>query len=222
MNPRTARRAIGRPRQRAGVDARELLLDAAVGLFAERGVAATTIAQIAARAGVTAAMVHYYFSDRDRLLDAVAEERLKTTVTAVWAPVTETHEVLPMLRGLVRRILRAAEVNPWLPPLWLREILSEGGELRSRFLRIMPFEYVRHLIATVAGAQRRGAINRELDPRLVLMSVLGTTLLPLATIRIWHEVPVLRGVKREDLARHAEALLVGAFSNPAGRRATSK
>lgn len=222
MSSKTRSRAIGRPRQGRGVDARELLLDAAMRLFAEQGAAATTIAQIAARAGVTPAMVHYYFSDRDRLLDAVAGERLLPTLTSVWAPVAETNEVLPMLRGLVRRILKATELMPWLPSLWLREILSEGGLLRSRILKVMPFEYVRHLITAVAAAQRRGAINRELDPRLVLMSVLGTTLLPLATMRIWHEIPVMQGVGREELARHAEALLVGAFSAPPRRRSHNK
>lgn len=222
MSPRTRSRAIGRPRQGGGVDARERLLDGAMPLFAEQGAAATTIAQIAARAGVTPAMVHYYFSDRDRLLDAVAGERLLPTLTSVWAPVAETTELLPMLRGLVRRILKATELMPWLPGLWLREILSDGGQLRSRVLKGMPFEYIRHLITTVAAAQRRGAINRELDPRLVLMSVLGITLLPLATMRIWHEIPVMQGVGREDLARHAEALLLSAFSAPASRRSRHK
>lgn len=222
MPARARSRAIGRPRQDSGIAARELLLDSAMQLFAERGAAATTIARIAARAGVTPAMVHYYFSDRDRLLDAVAGERLLPTLRSVWAPVAETGEVLPMLRGLVRRILKATEVMPWLPGLWLREILSEGGLLRSRVLKGMPFEYVRHLIATVAAAQREGTINRDLDPRLVLMSVLGTTLLPLATMHMWREIPVMQGVGREDLARHAEALLVNAFSPPQQRRTRGK
>jgi len=222
MPARARSRAIGRPRQDAGVAARELLLDGAMELFAEQGAAATTLAQIAARAGVTPAMVHYYFSDRDRLLDAVAGERLLPTLTAVWAPVAETTDLLPMLRGLVRRILKATELMPWLPGLWLREILSDGGQLRSRVLKGMPFEYVRHLIATVAAAQQRGAISRDLDPRLVLMSVLGTTLLPLATMRMWHEIPVMQGVSREDLARHAEALLVSAFSAPPNRHSRGK
>jgi hypothetical protein len=43
---------------------RESLLDAAVALFAEQGVAATSSAKIAARAGVTPAMVHYHFRCR--------------------------------------------------------------------------------------------------------------------------------------------------------------
>jgi len=74
----------------------------------------------------------------------------------------------------------------------------------------------------VAAAQQRGAISRDLDPRLVLMSVLGTTLLPLATMRMWHEIPVMQGVSREDLARHAEALLVSAFSAPPNRHSRGK
>ena len=212
MDGRAPPRSIGRPRQGTGLGARESLLDAAVGLFAERGVAGTSIAEIATRAGVTAAMVHYYFSDRDRLLDAVVEERLLRTITAVWSPVVETTEVVPMLRGLVRRLVQAAEAMPSLPSLWLREILSEGGQLRSRLLRRLPLGYIQHLVGAVARAQRRGQINPQLEPRLVFLSVLGLTLLPLATMGVWKEIPVLQQVSREDVARHAEALLVSAVA----------
>jgi AcrR family transcriptional regulator len=38
---------------------RELLLDAATTLFAEKGIAATTMAEIAASVGVNPAMIHY-------------------------------------------------------------------------------------------------------------------------------------------------------------------
>lgn len=216
---RTARRSIGRPPQGAAVEARAQLLDAALMLFAERGVAGTTIAEIAAKAGVTPAMFHYYFSSRERLLDAVAEERLREIVTGVWSPVREATEIVPMLRGVVRRILAATERNPWLPSLWLREVVSEGGQLRDRLMRILPFEDVRHLIGTVASAQRRGEVSPALEPRLVLLSVLGLTFLPLATIRLWRVLPILQGVDREDIGRHAEALLIGAFSKPTRRAA---
>lgn len=216
---KAVRRSIGRPPQGTALDARQQLLDAALTLFAEHGVAGTTIAGIAARAGVTPAMVHYYFSSRDRLLDAVVQERLREIVTGVWSPVVETTEVVPMLRGLVQRIVTATEVHPWLPSLWLREVVSEGGRLRERLMRILPFESVRHLIGAVAGAQRRGEVSPRLEPRLVLLSVIGLTFLPLATIRLWRALPMLQGVEREDVARHAEALLASAFSKSARRRA---
>jgi AcrR family transcriptional regulator len=63
------------------------LLDLATELFAARGVAATTIAHIAQRAGVTPAMVHYYFKSRDQLIDAVVLERIVPVIGFVWAPV---------------------------------------------------------------------------------------------------------------------------------------
>jgi AcrR family transcriptional regulator len=214
----TARRSIGRPPQGSAVDARAQLLNAALIQFADRGVAGTTFAQIAARAGVTPAMVHYYFRSRERLLDAVAEERLKEIVSGVWSPVLETDEVAPMLRGLVRRILAATELSPWLPSLWLREVISEGGQLRDRLMRILPFESVRHLIGAVAGAQRRGEATRELEPRLMMLSVMGLTFLPLATMRLWQVLPILQGIDRADIARHAEALLTSAFAQPTRRR----
>ena len=218
----TVRRHIGRPRQVAGVDARELLLDAALRLFSERGVAGTTFAAIAAKAGVTAAMVHYYFTNREQLLDAIAGERLLPIVTGVWAPVSGSRQIESMLRGVVQRIVKATEVNPWLPSLWLREVMSEGGELRLRLMKVLPFTHVAHLVSTVAAAQRRGEINPELEPRLVFVSVIGLTLVPLANFHILQQIPILQGIRREDIARHAEALLVSAFSKPTPRRTEAR
>ncbi len=197
-----------------------MLLDAAVALFADQGIAATTIAQIAHRAGVTPAMVHYYFTNRDLLLDAIAEERLLRTVTAVWAPVMDQGEDVPlMVRGLVRRIVQANEAQPWLSSLWLREIVSEGGQLRQRMLKSLPFVYLQHFIAAVAAAQRRREVNAQLDPRLVFVSVIGLTLLPLATMNIWHQVPLLQGVQHRQVAQHAEALLLQGLSVKPPQRA---
>jgi TetR/AcrR family transcriptional regulator len=215
---RFARRSIGRPHPVPGADARGLLLDAAVSLFSEQGIAGTTIAEIAIRAGVTPAMVHYYFINRDRLLDALVRERLQPILSTVWSPVTASKDVVPMLRGLVQRILQAVELNPWLPSLWIREIVTEGGQLRSRLVKALPFQHVHHMIAVIAAAQRRGEVISQLDPRLMPMSVVGLTLLPFAASGILQQIPPLRGIDRADVARHAEALLVNAVSGTATRR----
>jgi AcrR family transcriptional regulator len=44
---------------------------------------------IGERAALTPAMLHYYyFEDRERLLDAVVQERMAPVITSVWAAVT--------------------------------------------------------------------------------------------------------------------------------------
>jgi TetR/AcrR family transcriptional regulator len=214
-HPHRPNRRLGRPRFVAGMDVRERLLDAAVMRFAREGIAATSTAKIAADAGVTAAMVHYYFTNRDSLLDAVAEERLLRNVNAVWAPVKDAEVSAPdLVRGLVRRIMHAGLTQSWLPTLWLREVVSEGGQLRQRLLNRLPFAQLQTFMKSLAEAQRRGEVNGEVDPRLVFVSLLGLTLLPLATMGIWRSLPPLKSVTHEDLARHAEALLLhGLFAS---------
>ncbi len=56
----------GCPSGRQGADAREHLLDIALGLFAREGIGETTLGAIAREAGVTPAMVHYYFKTTSR------------------------------------------------------------------------------------------------------------------------------------------------------------
>jgi AcrR family transcriptional regulator len=190
------------------------LLDAAVLRFAEAGIAATSTAKIAHDIGVTAAMVHYYFKSRDSLLDAVAEERMLRNINAVWAPVADSQSsAIESLRGLVQRIMHAGRSHPWLPPLWLREVVSDGGQLRQRLLNRLPLMQVQELLASLADAQRRGDMTAGVEPRLVIISLVGLTLLPMATMSMWHGVPPLKGMTHEALASHAEALLLhGVFA----------
>jgi|ADurb_Cas_03_Slu_FD_contig_21_3028199_length_715_multi_3_in_0_out_0_1 AcrR family transcriptional regulator len=197
-------------------DTRERLLDAAVTLFAEQGIAATRVAEIAVHAGVTPAMVHYYFKSRDQLLDTIVAERIERFIALIWDPITGSEDdPLALVKGLVSRILKASHVMPWLPPLWVREIVSEGGQLREKILQRIPRDKLRQLADCLKAGQEKGVVNPEIDPRLILISILGLTLLPLAAAKIWNHIPSLERVSKENLARHAISLLIGGLTNPA-------
>jgi AcrR family transcriptional regulator len=61
-------------------DNRERLIAAGYAILAEKGIEATTVKEIAARAGVSPGLFHYYFKSKDELLLAVlykAGERFK-------------------------------------------------------------------------------------------------------------------------------------------------
>ncbi|HEX5776048.1 MAG TPA: TetR/AcrR family transcriptional regulator [Caulobacteraceae bacterium] len=61
----------GRPSKNAGVDLKQVILDAAEGLFARHGFYGVTTRQVAAEAGVDTALIHYYFGAKRELFDAV-------------------------------------------------------------------------------------------------------------------------------------------------------
>lgn len=64
-------RKRGRPRQMPEEQRREALLDAALTLFLAQGVEGTTVAQIAARAGVATGTVYLYVGGKEALIAAL-------------------------------------------------------------------------------------------------------------------------------------------------------
>lgn len=195
---------------------RERLLACATQLFAEQGIAATTMAQIAAAAGVTAAMVHYYFTNREKLLDAVVEERIARSIAYVWASAdSEAADPHALVQELVARLFEVTGRLPWLPPLWLREIVNEGGLLRERMLKRLPIEQLQRFVVHVGTAQREGTVNPDLEAPLLFMSILALVMLPLATSKLWQSTRGLPKVERDALRRHVTALLAGAMRVPA-------
>ena len=67
---------VGRQGQRVQQAAatRRRLIEAAAGLFAERGYAASTVAAIGERAGVSRGLVNFHFTTKENLLHAVIEQ----------------------------------------------------------------------------------------------------------------------------------------------------
>jgi TetR/AcrR family transcriptional regulator len=206
--PRKSTGTPGRPPANLERDARELLLAAAADLFAQHGVAATTFAMIAKRAGLTPAMVHYYFTSREQLLDAVVEERIAPLIASVWNPVQGGAPAVEMIRGIVERMLAGIERMPWIPSTWMREVLNEGGLLRSRMLRQLPLEKVKILSDAVARGQKSETVNSNLDPELIVFSIIGLVMLHMATVRFWAELFKRAAPDREAMCRHIAGLLL--------------
>ena len=206
-------RPPGRPSATGKYDAREYLLDAATELFAVQGVAATTFATIAKRAGLTPAMLHYYFKDRDQLLDAVVQERLLRLVSGVWDPVDPGADASESIRGIVERLLEGIEKMPWIPSTWMREVLNEDGLLRERILRHLPYQKVQSVATAIASGQKQESLNPDLDPLLTVFSTLGLVMLHMASVKMWAQAFHREPLSRQSIQRHVTGLLLDGLRN---------
>jgi AcrR family transcriptional regulator len=201
------RRGPGRPRADE-TKLRERLLDASVRCFTTDGVAAASLRSIAAAAGVTPAMVHYYFGSKPRLLEAFVAERMMPLVAALAAAVRGAgQDPRALVAAFVRGLHAAVEHNPWLPALWLREVIADNGALRDVLLTRISKQVPRVLAGRFAELQKRGALNPNLDPRLLVVSLVGLTLFPLAAEPIWRRLFDADDIDRATLERHTLALL---------------
>ena len=104
-------------------DSRTRLVDAAMSLFGEHGYAATTVDEIAARAGVTARTFFRHFPDKEEALFAEDDEMLPLMLAAIGdstEPVTA--------EALMQRVLgRLAEhLEPRRPELTQRQAIIDS------------------------------------------------------------------------------------------------
>lgn len=201
-------RKPGRP-PADGIDQRERLLDSAVRTFAARGIAGTSLRGLARDAHVTPAMLNYYFGSKDRLVDSVVQERVlpilvrqKESLAAHTAD-----DCVSLISAFVSGLHKTIDEHPWLPGLWVREVLTEGGQLRSILTGEFSAQLPRPLAKRFAQGQADGEINAELDPRLLFVSLIGLTFMPFAAAPIWHRVFDASDVTTADMLAHTLALL---------------
>src|SRR3546814_136231 len=181
----TTRRAPGRPVGKPA-DQRERLLDAAIACFVRQGIAATSLRAIASEAGVTPALLHYYFGDKAQLVDALVEERMLPAFAAVRGRVAAAgDDIADTVAAFVCGLTEVMKAHPWWPQLWVREVLCEGGALRDLLVTRIAPQITRTIADRFAAGQARGEMNADLDPRLLMTSLIGLTLLPAAGAPIW-------------------------------------
>ncbi len=191
-------------------DLRERLLDAAVTCFVRTGIAATSLRSIAREAGVNPALLHYYFGDTSQLREAVVEERFMPAFDAV-RPLLQAGalqgDVRLTIAAFVRGVGDTVARHPWLPALWVREVLCEGGALRTLVVERLASQVPRVLAARFAQAQQEGQLNPGLDPRLLMVSLIGLTLFPAAGAPIWRQIFKSDDIDADALRDHTLALL---------------
>jgi TetR/AcrR family transcriptional regulator len=202
-------RRPGRPAGSAGsIDQRSRLLDIALTLFARQGIADTPLAAIAREAGVTPAMVHYYFKTRDQLLDLLIEERflpVRSSVESVFK--ANADDPVSAFTQLAQRFMDIAAEHPWFAPLWMREVISENGLLKQHMRKRLGDTNQSSMLQSIARWQTEGRLNPDLEPSLLFLSVLGLTILPLTASKTWRDDPLRSRLGAKEITRHALALL---------------
>ena len=219
---KATRRRVGRP-SGDSPDLRERLIDAAIAQFTCAGIGATSLRAVAQAAGVTPAMLHYYFGDKQQMTMAVVSERLLPATAPLRARVEAAgDEPCELAEAFVNGMADMIAANPWLPALWVREVLCEGGALREIvFKRAVP-QLPQLLAQRFTAAQVKGKLDKRLDPRLMVVSLVGMTLFPAAGAPIWRKVFGADDLDAAALRRHALALLDhGMGARPRARRSAS-
>lgn len=185
-------------------DTRDRLLDAAEALFAEHGIAGTSLRRITAEAGANLASIHYHFGSREELIRAVFARRIDP-LNAERIRLLERAEAEARAAGTRPRLeaLVEAMVGPIL------RLKSGDPEVQRRFFRLFAQMHaesaeVRRIILSHFGGvvERALPLFREALPDLPEHDLLWRFKLMIGTVAMClHPLPGIGPF--EALAREA-------------------
>jgi AcrR family transcriptional regulator len=159
--------AAARERELTGEKAQRIV-DAMRESVAKRGAAGSTFEQVAAEAGVSRGLLHYYFGTKERLLVEVVRRDAELRVERLEAPLARAGNVDDVLDVLLASLMDALENEPGFF-LLLFELFSAGRrnqdiqrEMGQLFGRIRG-----HLAEALKAKEREGVLNLRYDAEAV-------------------------------------------------------
>jgi AcrR family transcriptional regulator len=156
---------------------RSLLVESAARVFAEKGYAATRVADIAVRAGVGKGTVYEYFGSKEELLFAVFE-LLNHDITVRMRMVLGGDEPIEeqlfnLLRLGAEVVTEQVELQPVLLDFWAVS-RGTGLEARHREAVIATYHVFRGMVSDfIKGGQREGAFRPDVDAEAVAATVIA-------------------------------------------------
>ena len=174
---RGARHRTGRPQEADRRQVRKKLLQAARDLFARHGYEAVSMRVLAAEAGATPAMIHYYFGDKHGLYRALLEEVLGPSLADLESTSESGADDLTV-GDFMKIYLAIFGTNPWLPPLVFREILEGGEDFQRQFSERVAGRVLPILSGALSRDRERGRVRDDVDTSLAIISIISLCVYP--------------------------------------------
>lgn len=163
----------------------EKIFDAATKIFEEKGLAAARMQDIADRAKINKALLHYYFRSKEKLFLAVFD-KLADKIFKKFAGIFE--EDMPFeekIRYFFKEHMKFLQKNPKLPMFILAEV-SRNPELLDKFLSKINIGKIKTKISGDVST----SLPEEAIPHL-MVSIVSLSVFPIAA------KPILKGILQQ-------------------------
>ncbi|NTW38778.1 MAG: TetR/AcrR family transcriptional regulator [Cellulomonadaceae bacterium] len=147
---------------------RDAIIDATVALIADQGFSATSVDDIAARAGVAKGSIYYNFGSKTALFEAVINEGVQR-LTAVLRAAAEGKDGRDAVAALVHELLAQVQAHPDFAKVLVAEVFRSGRDWQDS-IRLVREESM-GVFASVVSASWP-----ERDPSLTAAAIFGATL----------------------------------------------
>ncbi|WP_246105390.1 TetR/AcrR family transcriptional regulator [Sporomusa termitida] len=189
------------------------IIEAALPLFATKGMASVSVKELADAAGVNIALISYYFGGKENLYAYVLEKQLSTLGDAIDIISKEDISAIMKIRQFADILVVIHKKNPYIDRLFYIEIFN-------------PTKYFNTLVKTAAkrmhfflsncilDAVASGEFRADIDPQLAAMSLLRILNLSFTSQHLCKEIlPARDDLAQQYMAQAVEIYLTGVTNN---------
>jgi len=153
------------------------ILQAAQAVFLEKGLAGARMQEIADRAGINKALLHYYFKSKEKLSETVVHQTMGLMLPRIWAILEADQELFDSIRRLVHEYGTFLQENPLLPLFIINELNRNPRFFVHLMLGDKPGERLQRFRQRVEAAVAAGLIQPISTPQL-LVNVVSLMIFP--------------------------------------------
>ncbi|MFW5805159.1 MAG: TetR family transcriptional regulator [Bacteroidales bacterium] len=164
-----------------------VILKAASEVFMERGFDGARMQEIADKAGLNKALLHYYYRSKEKLFNAVFERVLIEMIEGLIQIFEDNLTVFESIRRFFKKHQEILMQNKLLPLFMLNEI-QRAPELLIDLYPVERIQVVRkNFYSNVNNEQHMGIIRRDVNPDDLFLNILSLSVFPFAA------KPLLKG-----------------------------
>lgn len=180
-----------------GKNNEQQILEAAEEEFLEKGYANATTTEIARRAGVTHAMLHYYFRTKDNLFTMVFESKVELLVNTILFSFDQDLPFMDKLRRSIEMHFDMIAENPRLPYFIFNEILTNEERKQTFFSMLQP--KAAQLLERIGQELREEVKSRRVRPITPI-----DLLLDILSLNVFFFIvhPIVSGLLGQDERQH--------------------
>ncbi len=158
-------------------DTEKLILEAARKVFTEKGLDGARMQEIADRANINKAMLHYYFRSKDKLFESVFKAAFNEFWPEITKSINESANVEDFLKRAISSYVDLFMDKPFLPIFILSEVNRTPDRLESLIREggVNP-----HLIVEYLKEQMDLGKLKAMDPKELLVNVISLCIFPFA------------------------------------------
>jgi AcrR family transcriptional regulator len=192
------------------VDRRERILLSAATLFARKGVAATTVREIADEVGILSGSLYHHFESKEAIVDEVVSSYLEDLRTRYKKVLARDVDPRTRLHDLVVASLEVVEAHPHATEIYQNDVNYLSQIERFSYLKNSGKEVQSSWLEVINAGIAQGVFRADLDPKILYRLMRDSVWLSVRWFKPSRDYPIAR------LAEDCTSLFIDGLARPTG------